>query len=85
MSWGGPGFSQTNQNLINTIYNMGIVMVASAGNDNVSSAHYPSGYNHVISVASTNEDDLKSDFSNSALPSTFVLRADMATMARTAC
>jgi PKD repeat protein len=64
MSWGGPGFSQTNQNLINTIHNMGVVMLASAGNDNTSSAHYPSGYNYVISVASTNEDDLKSDFSN---------------------
>jgi subtilisin family serine protease len=64
MSWGGPGFSQTNQNLITSIYNMGIVMLASAGNDNVSTLHYPSAYAHVISVASTNEDDLKSDFSN---------------------
>jgi len=64
MSWGGPGFSQTNQNLINSIHNMGVVMLASAGNDNVSSSHYPSAYANVISVASTNEDDLKSDFSN---------------------
>jgi len=64
MSWGGPGYSATNQNLINTIYNMGIVLLASAGNDNVSTAHYPSGYNNVISIASTNSDDLKTDFSN---------------------
>jgi PKD repeat protein len=64
MSWGGTGFSQTEQNTINTIYNMGVVLVGSAGNDNVSSAHYPSAYNHVISVASTNADDVKSDFSN---------------------
>ena len=64
MSWGGPGFSQTNQTIINNIWSMGIVLVASAGNDNTSQPHYPSGYNHVISVASTDEDDLKSDFSN---------------------
>jgi len=66
MSWGGPGFSQTNQNLINTIHNMGVVMVAAAGNDNVTTPHYPSAYNYVISVASTNEDDVKTDFSNYA-------------------
>lgn len=64
MSWGGPGFSQTNQNLITSIYNMGIVMLGAAGNDNVSTLHYPSAYAHVISCASTDEDDLKSDFSN---------------------
>lgn len=64
MSWGGPGYSATNQNLINSIYNMGIVLLASAGNDNVSTAHYPSGYNNVISIASTNSNDVKSDFSN---------------------
>ncbi len=64
MSWGGPGYSATNQNLINTISNMGIVLLASAGNDNVSTPHYPSGYNNVISIASTNSDDQKTDFSN---------------------
>ncbi len=64
MSFGGSGYSQTSQNLINTINGMGVVLLASSGNDNVTSAHYPSAYNHVISVASTNEDDVKSDFSN---------------------
>jgi subtilisin family serine protease len=64
MSWGGPGFSQTNQNIINTIHGQGVVLVGSAGNSNSSQPHYPSSYNHVISVASTNEDDIKSDFSN---------------------
>jgi len=66
MSWGGPGYSQTNQNMINTIYNSGIVLVAAAGNDNVSTPHYPSAYANVISVASTDFNDLKSDFSNFA-------------------
>jgi subtilisin family serine protease len=64
MSWGGPGYSATNQNLINTISNMGVVLLASAGNDNVSTPHYPSGYNNIISIASTDSDDRKSDFSN---------------------
>jgi subtilisin family serine protease len=64
MSWGGSQFSQTNQNLINSIYNMGIVLVAAAGNDNVSSPHYPSAYQNVISVASIDYNDAKSDFSN---------------------
>lgn len=63
MSWGGSGSSSTNQNLINTIHNMGIVLLASAGNDNNSAPHYPSNYNNVISVASVDYDDTKSSFS----------------------
>lgn len=64
MSWGGGGYSATEQNMMNTLHNMGIVLLASAGNDNVSTPHYPSGYNYVISTASTNSDDKKSYFSN---------------------
>jgi len=63
-SWGGSGYSTTEQNVINSVYNMGIVICAAAGNDNVNTPHYPSAYNHVISVASTNENDVKTDFSN---------------------
>ncbi|GAB1403792.1 hypothetical protein MASR1M74_09700 [Lentimicrobium sp.] len=64
MSWGGPGYSATNQNLINSISNMGVVLVAAAGNENTSAPHYPSAYNNVISVASIDSDDKKTDFSN---------------------
>ena len=64
MSYGGPGYSQTVQNLINAGHNNGIVYVAAAGNDNNSLAHYPSHYNHVISVAATDENDSKASFSN---------------------
>ncbi len=64
MSWGGTGYSQTNQNLLTSVYNMGVVLVAAAGNENSTAPHYPSSYDNVISVASTNEDDEKSDFSN---------------------
>jgi serine protease len=64
MSWGGSGQSATAQNIINYAYNQNIVLVAAAGNDNVSSTFYPAGYNNVISVASTTTGDAKSGFSN---------------------
>jgi len=64
MSWGGSGFSQTGQNIMNYSYNAGCINVAAAGNDNVSDVFYPAGYNNVISVASTNQSDAKSSFSN---------------------
>jgi len=64
MSWGGSGFSQTGQNIINNAYSAGCVNVAAAGNDNVTTIFYPAGYNNVISVASTTTNDAKSGFSN---------------------
>ncbi len=63
-SWGGSGYSSTEQTVLNNVYNLGIVVVAAAGNNGLNTPHYPSAYNHVISVASTNENDVKSDFSN---------------------
>lgn len=64
MSWGGSGFSQTGQNIINAAYGEGCINVAAAGNDDVSSVFYPAGYANVISVASTTTNDAKSGFSN---------------------
>lgn len=64
MSFGGPGYNQTFQNLVNTGTSMGVVFVAAAGNDNSTAPHYPSSYANVISVASTNDNDVKSNFSN---------------------
>lgn len=64
MSWGGSGSSTTAQNIINYASGEGIVLIAAAGNDNVSSVFYPAGYNNVISVASTTFGDSKSSFSN---------------------
>ncbi|HZK08167.1 MAG TPA: S8 family serine peptidase [Bacteroidales bacterium] len=64
MSYGGPGFNNTVQNLINAGHSDGIVFVAAAGNDDNDLLHYPSAYNHVISVAATDENDKKADFSN---------------------
>jgi len=64
MSWGGGAQSNTYQLLFDLAYSKGIICVAAAGNNNSSSKMYPAAYNHVISVASTDNADAKSSFSN---------------------
>jgi serine protease len=64
MSWGGGGSSNSAQNVFTQAHSLGITLVAAAGNDNVSTVFYPAGYNFVISVASSNQSDQKSSFSN---------------------
>lgn len=66
MSFGGSGAgSLTWQNLLNVAYSKGIVVVAAAGNDNtLSDTYFPCSYDHVICVASSNQNDGKSWFSN---------------------
>jgi subtilisin family serine protease len=64
MSWGGSGSSTTAENLINSAYNSGAVLVAAAGNDDVTTIFYPAGYANVIAVASSSSNDSKSSFSN---------------------
>jgi len=64
MSWGGSEGSQTGQNIMNAGNTAGVVLVAAAGNDDVSSTFFPAGFNFVISVASTSSSDAKSSFSN---------------------
>lgn len=63
-SWGGPGYSPGGQNVINWAYNtQGAIIVASAGNGyqnmgpTSTDTHYPSGYDHVISVTATGTND----------------------------
>lgn len=63
LSWGGGGYSQTEQDVINAAYAQGIVVIAAAGNDNNDLPHYPAAYEHVISVASLDDNDSKSSFS----------------------
>lgn len=64
LSWGGPAFSNTNQLLFDLAATNDIVVVAAAGNSNVSTPMYPASYNHVISVAATANTDAKASFSN---------------------
>ena len=63
LSWGGGGYSQAEQDVINDVAARGILIVAAAGNDNTSNDHFPSAYANVIAVASTDIDDKKSSFS----------------------
>lgn len=63
-SWGGGGFSQFGQDIINYATSKGSLVVAAAGNSNSSGEHYPSGFKNVLSVAATNYDDTKASYSN---------------------
>lgn len=45
----------------------GIAVVASAGNENVQTEHYPAAHEEAVAVASVGEDKVKSEFSNFGL------------------
>jgi len=62
-SLGGPGFSPALQLAVNYASERGCVNVAAAGNDG-GPAYYPAGFGNVISVASCDENGLRSSFSN---------------------
>jgi hypothetical protein len=63
-SWGSPYYSSNYQNIISTVWANGVLVVASAGNENNSQIRYPAGYNHVLSVAATNQQDIRASFSS---------------------
>ncbi|NOX38199.1 MAG: S8 family serine peptidase [Calditrichaeota bacterium] len=65
-SWGSGRYSQYGQEIINYAYDLGALVVAAAGNDGPGGTysppdtpppHYPSSYEHVLSVAATNSRD----------------------------
>ncbi len=63
-SWGGYGYSNGAQNVINVVHNQyGAIIVAAAGNGYNNQGptnfdtHYPSGYDNVISVTATGPGD----------------------------
>ena len=73
-SWGGGGFSQALADAITASEQADILFVAAAGNDavdNDQNPHYPSNYEHdsVLSVASTDNRDNMSSFSQWGLTS----------------
>lgn len=63
MSWGGGGSGQYGQNICNDAWAQGAILIAAAGNDDENTQFYPAAYNNVVSVASTNQSDQKSSFS----------------------
>ena len=64
MSLGGGSSSRKEQRAFDSVYASGVLMIAAAGNDNVSDPHYPSSYSSVISVSAVDSDNQKADFSN---------------------
>src|SRR5262249_19428330 len=64
MSFDLPTPSHELSTAINSAERQGIVFVASAGNDGQLKMVYPAGYGNVMGVASTNNDDQRSTFSN---------------------
>lgn len=64
LSWGGSNFSNTGQKVIDYAISKNIVVVAAAGNDNDNIQKYPAAFNGVISVAATDDQDKKANFSN---------------------
>lgn len=65
LSWGRTGgSSQFEQDMINFAVDQGAAIVAAAGNDNTSAPGFPASYDNVLSVAATNNNDVKAFFSN---------------------
>ena len=64
-SFGGSGYSQVDQDIINHIVlDQNCLIVAAAGNDHSSINSYPAAYDNVLSVAATDKKDVKATFSN---------------------
>jgi thermitase len=64
LSLGGAGSSTVLRQAVDYAYARNAVVVAAAGNDGNSTINYPAGYSNVISVAATNEFDMRAKFSN---------------------
>ncbi len=64
MSLGGYGYSQLLHEAVKYAYEKGVLLVATAGNDNINMMVYPAGYDEVIAVAATDQYDNKAEFSN---------------------
>ena len=57
-------FSKADQEAVNYAAGLGSVVLAAAGNDNISPLSYPAYYQDVISVAAVSADDTKTGYSN---------------------
>lgn len=64
MSFGDVSYSYVLRDVIRYAYSKKVIMVASSGNDGITSLHYPSSYDEVISVGNSTQDDYVSANSN---------------------
>lgn len=60
----GPEGDLAVKTAINNAYAQGILLVASAGNDDTAEPHYPAAYYNVMAVSSTNGEDIKTGHSS---------------------
>lgn len=67
MSLGGTSGSSTMQSAVNAAWNSGVLLVGAAGNGGVSQQTFPSAYENVVAVASSDLNDLRSISSNFGL------------------
>jgi len=64
LSWGGGTRSEFGEDIVNFASDMGAAIVASAGNLGNEAPVFPAAYRNVLSVAATNNSDIKAGFSN---------------------
>ncbi|PKG25350.1 S8 family serine peptidase [Niallia nealsonii] len=64
MSFGSEYYAYAEAYAIQYAASKGVVLIAAAGNDASLENYYPAGYDSVISVAATDENDRSSDYSN---------------------
>jgi subtilisin family serine protease len=64
MSFGGPGGFNLEAAAIQMASRAGIVLVASAGNEGNQKILFPAGYDTVVAVGATDENDARAEFSN---------------------
>ena len=66
-SWGGPGSSPAEQDIINQATELGSLVVVASGNDGMNiddGGQYPAGYDNVLSVGATRTQNRLASFSN---------------------
>ncbi|MFY9233851.1 MAG: S8 family peptidase [Fimbriimonadaceae bacterium] len=63
MSFGGAPPSQAEEDAMIYAFNKGTLLLASAGNDGGTGKNYPAGYNTVVAVAASDQNDNKAGFS----------------------
>lgn len=64
-SWGGTFRSEIIQDMINFITDdLGVLVVAAAGNTGIEAPFYPAAYDNVLSVTAVNTTNVKANFSN---------------------
>ncbi|MDN4592861.1 S8 family peptidase [Polycladomyces subterraneus] len=64
LSLGSTAGAQTLKDAVDYAWNHGVVVVAAAGNNGLSTPNYPAYYSNAIAVAATTSSDVKASYSN---------------------